>query len=127
MRDVLNMGNENKFIFEDLRVYQRSLNFSVELIKIAIKFPSMYSRLRDQLIGVAISIPLNLAEGSGRLTPKDKRNFYKNSRASVFELIPILEISRKLDLLSEEESNSLRKEGSEISRIISALMKNNNS
>ena len=119
------MGNENKFIFEDLRVYQRSLNFSVELIKIAIKFPSMYSRLRDQLIGVAISIPLNLAEGSGRLTSKDKRNFYKNSRASVFELIPILEISNKLNLIDQQRLDYFRQEAVEISKIISVLMKNN--
>jgi len=49
---------EEKFIFEDLRVYQRSLDFATELIQVAVKFPIVYSRIRDQLIGAAISISL---------------------------------------------------------------------
>jgi len=123
------MRNEenDKFIFEDLKVYQRALDLAIELIRIAGEFPIKYSRLRDQLIGAAISIPLNLAEGSGRLTPKDKRNFYKNSRASLFEIIPILEISYKLNLIVEKDINNFRKEAVIISKIISALMRNNKS
>ena len=123
------MRNEenDKFIFEDLKVYQRALDLAIELIRIAGEFPIKYSRLRDQLIGAAISIPLNLAEGSGRLTPKDKRNFYKNSRASLFEIIPILEISYKLNLIVEKDINNFRKEAVIISKIISALMRNKKS
>jgi len=117
----------NKFIFEDLEVYQRALDLAIALIIIAGEFPIKYSRLRDQLIGAAISVPLNLAEGSGRLTPKDKRNFYKNSRASLFEIIPILEISYKLNLIIEKDIYNFRKEAVIISKIISALMRNNKS
>lgn len=119
------INNGEKFIFENLKVYQRSLDFAIKLIQIAIKFPIQYSRLRDQLIGAGISIPLNLAEGSGRLTLKDKINFYKNSRASLFEIIPILDISYKLNLIMEEDLYKFRKEAVEISKIIFALMKNN--
>lgn len=114
----------NDFIFENLRVYQRALFLSIELIKIAVKFPVIYSRLRDQLIGAAISVPLNLAEGSGRLTTKDKINFYKNSRASSFELIPILDICDKLNLITNKDLLKFRDEIIEISKIISTLMDN---
>ncbi|MBI4087497.1 MAG: four helix bundle protein [Candidatus Liptonbacteria bacterium] len=115
--------NEEKFIFEDLRVYHRALQLAVELTKIATKLPHSYSRIRDQLIGAVISIPLNLAEGSGRLGEKDKKNFYKFSRSSAFELIPIIDIIYQLELINKEKRNNIRREVVELSRIISALIK----
>lgn len=115
--------DEHGFIFEDLRVYQRSLKLSVDLIRIAVKFPFVYSRIRDQFIGAAISIPLNLAEGSGRISAKDKRNFYKNARGSAFEIIPLLEIIYNLGLISLDRKEYFRKECADIGRIISSLMK----
>jgi len=70
------MGEE--FFFEKLIVYQRSLDFAIRLCKIANNFSIKFSRIRDQLIGARISIPLNIAEGSGRNSSKEKINFYKS-------------------------------------------------
>lgn len=117
--------NENDgFLFENLRVYKRALELSINLTKVSIKLPYIYSRIRDQIIGAAISIPLNLAEGSGRISDKDKKNFYRMARASAFELVPLLDIIYELGLISREGRAVSRKEISEISRIIAALMKN---
>jgi len=52
--------------FEDLNVYQKSLNLSFMICRKASSFPFKFSRIRDQLIGAVISAPLNIAEGSGR-------------------------------------------------------------
>lgn len=116
--------NEERFIFEDLRVYHRALELSIELSKLAIGFPQSYSRVRDQLIGAAISIPLNLAEGSGRYSEKDKKNFYKFSRSSAFELVPTVDIIWGLGLIDNRKRDEIRHEIAELSRIISALIKN---
>ncbi len=110
------------FIFEDLKVYQRMLDWAVELTSIASKLPPVYSRIRDQLIGAGISAPLNLAEGSGRVTAKDKKNFYKNSRGSIFEVVAILTIVRKMELIKEDDFSRLRHEAADLARIVSALM-----
>jgi len=114
--------SSEKFNFEKLMVYERSLEFSIELCRKASDFPIKFSRLRDQLIGAAISVPLNIAEGSGRKTSKDKINFYKTARASIFECIPILEISYGLDLIDNDYLSKFRREISEISKMLSGLM-----
>ena len=95
------MSEEDKFIFENLKVYQLSREITIELIKIAVKFPYQYSRIRDQLIGAVLSIPLNIAEGCGRYSPKDKINFYKIARSSNYELVAILDICNELKLLNK--------------------------
>jgi four helix bundle protein len=89
-----------EFFFEKLIVYQRSLSFAIRLCKIASNFPIKFSRIRDQLMGAGISIPLNIAEGSGRSSNKEKINFYKISRTSLFECIPIFKICAELNLFN---------------------------
>ena len=112
----------NDFFFEKLEVYQRSLKFSIKLCKIASSFPLKFLRIRDQLIGAVISVPLNIAEGSGRKSPKERLNFYKISRTSLFECTPILEICLHLDLFNESTFLELRKENIELSKMINGLM-----
>lgn len=117
------MENQERFIFEDLRVYRRALDFSLQLIKVAIVLPREYGRIRDQVIGAASSIPLNLAEGSGRVTEKDKKNFYRMARASAFELVPLLDILYEFQFVDKALREQLRKEVVEISKILATLMR----
>lgn len=112
----------NEFYFEKLIVYQKSLAFAIDLCKLASNFPYKFSRIRDQLIGAGISIPLNIAEGSGRKSSKEKINFYKISRTSLFECIPILEICWKLHLIADNEHKSFRERAEEISKMINGLI-----
>ncbi len=113
----------DEFFFENLKVYQRSLEFSIKICKIASELSIKFSRIRDQLIGAGISVPLNIAEGSGRTSPKEKINFYKISRTSLFECIPILEICVSLDLIGKVIFAELRKEDIEISKMLNGLIK----
>lgn len=99
---------KEQFFFEKLKVYEKSLKLAIKLSKIASNFSIKFSRIRDQLIGAAISIPLNIAEGSGRKSSKEKMNFYKISRTSLFEYIPILEICLELNLIKDEDSSNFK-------------------
>lgn len=112
-----------EFFFEKLKIYQRGLEFAIKLCKIASTFPIKYSRIRDQFIGAGISIPLNIAEGSGRKSGKERANFYRTSRTSLFECIPILEICLNLKLINEIVYRDLRKEATELSKMINGLIK----
>ena len=110
------------FLFQNLVVYQRSLAFSIKACKIASDFPIKYSRLRDQLIGASTSIPLNIAEGSGRKSIKERANFYNISRSSVFECVPLLEICNSLELICQIDFDNLSKETEELSKMINKFI-----
>ena len=56
------------------------------------------ANLRDQLRRASQSIPLNIAEGSARYTSRDKANFFRIARGSVFECVAILDVIRSLEL-----------------------------
>jgi four helix bundle protein len=117
------MSPREMFIFENLKVYQKALDFSEEICKKASGFPYRYSRIRDQLMGAALSIPLNIAEGCGRRTKKDSNNFYSFARASVFECIPLIEISGRMKLISTELKDNWYQDCQELSKMISGLIK----
>lgn len=117
------MNVRNEFFFEKLKVYQRIREFAIKLCKIAGSFPVKFSRIRDQLIGAGISVPLNVAEGSGQNSTKEKRNFYKISRRSLFECIPILEISLKPNLINEVTFSELKQEDIELSKMLNGLIR----
>ena len=70
----------NKFTFFDLRVYKESKALVKEVYKLLQKFPKyeVYA-LGDQLRRSAVSVPSNIAEGSGRFSLKEKMRFINRS------------------------------------------------
>ena len=65
-------------------------------------------KLRLRLSRAALSIPLNIAEGNGRWHVGDKRQFFWIARSSVFECIPIFEILRFNEVITDGEKFQLR-------------------
>ncbi len=79
----------------------------------------------EKLIGAVISIPLNLAEGNGRNTAKEKINFYKIARGSCFECIPLFRICFELPLIEQKEHDLWREKIREICKMIAGLIRYN--
>ncbi len=72
--------NDLKFNFEELLVYQKSLNFIDYAYDIKRKFPKEETfRLTSQFIRAANSIALNIADGSGG-TKAEFHNFLRISK-----------------------------------------------
>lgn len=110
-----------EFRFESLRVYQSALTFSNDVFVITGKWPSQYKyNLGDQLNRAALSIPLNIAEGSSR-TGKDFQHFLSIARGSCYECIPIITISKNQKLIDENRYQDLKQVLFEISKMLSAL------
>jgi four helix bundle protein len=109
------------FNFQKLNVYQKSLDISVELVNIAVRFPSAHRRIADQLIGAVTSISLNIAEGSGRSTQKDRNQFYRIAKTSAYEVIAILDICEKIKLI---DNTGFSERIEEICKMLSGLIKN---
>lgn len=84
--------------------------------------------LTDQIRRSVVSIPLNIAEGSGRNYKKEFLQFLAITRGSLYETITLLMISKRRGYLDEskykELSTSLDAIGKMLSRLISSLTNN---
>ena len=111
---------EDAFIFEKLDVYQRALEFNrkVHFIIKQVKERSW----SDQLSRAAMSITLNIAEGSGRWYSKEKRNFYFIAKGSVFECIPLIDLGVSLEILSDKQREELRDDCSSMAKMLTKLI-----
>src|ERR1044072_7177521 len=91
------------FFFEKLDVYQKALELveSVDLVIAELKGRFPASRI-DQLARASMSIPLNLAEGSGRRRPGEKSHFFVIARGSAYECAAILQLLRKQALATPQ-------------------------
>ena len=71
----------------------------------------------------AVSIPSNIAEGSGRNTDKDFKYFLNVALGSAYELQTLLILSQDIELISQERTNELNTSLEEIQRMIYGLIK----
>jgi four helix bundle protein len=85
---------------EKLDVYQCALRFAALVFQILQNVPRGHSELADQLKRAAMSIPLNIAEGAGKPSDKDRSRFHAIARASAMECGAILDMMR-LQALAE--------------------------
>ena len=86
------------FDHERLDVYQVALDFVVLADEVAERLPRGRSALADQLQRAATSVPLNIAEGAGEYSRKEKARFYRIALRSATESAAILDVSRRLQL-----------------------------
>lgn len=110
------------FAFEKLIVYQKSVSFAEHEAIAMVNYPRGYSYLINQLNRAALSIATNIAEGNGRFTKPDRRNFFGMSRGSVQECVPLLEMAARLSLISDVQHRSLKDELEEISKMLAGLI-----
>jgi four helix bundle protein len=111
------------FAFEKLIVYQKAVDHADSVCQQTEQFPRGYGFLADQLNRAALSIAANIAEGNGRFTKPDRRNFFGIARGSVQECVPLLELALRRKLLSEDKQVALKAQLEEIARMLSGLIK----
>jgi len=111
------------FAFEKLIVYQKAVDFADQIAALTEKFPRGYGFLADQLNRAALSVAANIAEGNGRFTKADRRNFFGIGRGSVQECVPLLELARRRGLLDDAGHGKLKDDLEEIARMLSGLIR----
>jgi four helix bundle protein len=93
--------------FKDLKIWQESIDLTVDVYKLTRTFPSEERfGLTSQLNRAVVSISSNIAEGAGRNNPKEFKQFLGIALGSACEIESQLIISRKLDLITEETLNA---------------------
>lgn len=110
------------FDFEKFNVYVKAKSFSREIFELLELLPRREYRIIDQLSRASLSIPLNIAEGAGRYSKADKRNFYTIARGSVFECVALLDILQDRKLLPLEQKERYYGQLEEISKMLSGLI-----
>jgi four helix bundle protein len=69
-----------------------------------------------------LSIAANIAEGNGRFTVPDRRNFFGIARGSVQECVPPLELALRRKLIDVEQHAVLKAQLDEIAKMLSGLI-----
>jgi len=110
------------FMFEKLEVYQKAIDFADQVTSMTGDFPRGYYFLTDQFNRAALSIATNIAEGNGRFTKADRKNFFTIARGSVQECVPLIEIALRRGLASGQRSIELREKLQTIAKMISGLI-----
>ena len=80
--------------------------------------------LTDQIRRAALSIPLNIAEGSGCSTNTDFLRFLSIAKRSGYEVITGLEVAKNLAYADNKRIDNLIRELEEICSMIVGLSKN---
>lgn len=113
-----------QFDHEKLDVYGYALEFIVYASTVVEQLPKGRGYLADQLHRAATSIPLNIAEGAGEYSRSDKARFYRIARRSATESSAIIDVCRKLDLLSQESHATGRESLLRIVAMLTRLVRN---
>lgn len=111
------------FDFQKLDVYQKSKRFYIDT-KTVITVTKLDNYIKDQLSRAAFSVPLNLAEGSGKFSKADRKNYYTTARASLYECVAILDILIEEKKIDESFYQSQLKNADELSRILYSMIQN---
>jgi len=108
--------------YKDLDVWKLAVDFVKNVYDITGKFSSteIYA-LTSQIRRSAVSIPSNIAEGQGRNSAKEFRQFLAVSLGSLAELETQLIISQKIGYINTEELSPLQTSVDVIRKMLKAL------
>jgi len=112
------------FAFEELDVWQKSVEYAAEVIRLIEKIETArrHYRLIEQLEAACTSVALNIAEGKGRYSKKEFIQFLYIARGSLYETVTLLIIFRKNNWIDDHELQELKRSADEIGKMIAGLI-----
>lgn len=114
--------NFSFFRFEDLRLYDKVLNYIDWVYNTTKLFPEIDDDgMAVQFRNAARSIAVNIAEGSGR-TKSQFVYHLKLSKSSIRECVVLTTISNRFGYISEETMEESRRQLIELSKMLGALI-----
>ena len=95
------------FDFEKLEVYQVVKSQNLKVLSLISQSTLIDIYIKDQWKRASLSILLNLAEGTGRMSVQDKKHYYTIARGSVFECAALLDVLHGMAVIEEEKYTEL--------------------
>ena len=106
--------------FERLDVYRCAIDFLALAVRVTAHMPRGQADLRDQLRRASTSIPLNIAEASGKTGGADRARFHAIARGSALECGAILDVLLLFEAVTAEHVEQGK---TLLSRIVAMLSK----
>ncbi|WP_146393048.1 four helix bundle protein, partial [Allorhodopirellula solitaria] len=100
--------SEPIFDHDRLDVYRLSIEYVASSFAVAKDLNGCHRHARDQWLRSAQSIPLNIAEGNGNRSLKDRARFFDIARGSAFECAAIQDVLVATDGLEDVASRELK-------------------
>jgi four helix bundle protein len=111
------------FDFEKLEVYKKAIIFAQKIYRITRDFPqSEIYGLQGQLRRASVSISANIAEGNGRYNKKDFAQFLRIARGSIYECVPLLEISLNEKYIKKHDYDELLSDCNELAKMVNGFI-----
>ncbi len=108
--------------FRKLKIYQRAVMLATRVYLITGRLPREEEfGLCSQMRRAAVSVVLNIAEGSGGSSDRELIRFLEMARRSLYELLACAEICIELAALPCSECLSLSTEADELAAMISGF------
>ena len=117
------LQQDTMFEFQQLAVYRKAKSFN-ETVYEYLNSANPSRIARDQLARASFSVVLNIAEGSGRFSPADRRNFFVIARGSVFECVAVFEFLKEERIMNEEVYIHFYEQADELSRMLFSMIRN---
>ena len=114
--------NSAPFVCQNWPVYKQAVLVAKEAQKFCLAVPKTGNlSLCDQFKRASQSVVLNFAEGSSRTSTKDKINFVRVAKGSVFECAAIVDLAYEFDLLDREKHDAFQDALANIGRMLSGI------
>jgi len=109
---------------EDLKIWNKAMDIAVKTYLLSADFPKEEKfGLTSQIRRSAVSVPSNIAEGAGRNTKGEFKNFLGIASGSTYELFTQLILSYKLKLVEKDLVDPIISEVLEVQKMNYALIK----
>jgi four helix bundle protein len=108
---------------EDVKVWQRAIQLSVAVYKLTESFPGQEKYgLSSQLQRAAVSVASNIAEGRGRLSRGEFRQFLGMAQGSNYEVQTQLVISKELGIGNPNLLHKAQQLNAEVGKMLTAFI-----
>lgn len=109
--------------YRELTVWQKSMDLTDKIYGLTKRLPQEKRYvLSDQMRRASVSIPSNIAEGHGRYSENEFRNFLSIAHGSCLELETQLLICVRQDYLSDDEAREALALLNEVSKMLTAMI-----
>jgi len=122
----MNASQECWFDHEKLEVYREAIAF-IAWLSVLLEGTGRIGEVKDQLDRASTSIALNIAEGNGKYTPKDRCRFFDIAHGSALECAAGLDILVAKAKLTPDEIRPGKESLQRIVRMLIGLIKRNSS
>ncbi len=112
------------FDFEKLEIYQLVKQTNQDVLKYIFSGQIKDVYLTDQFKRATLSIQLNLAEGTGRFSSKEKKHFITVSRSSAFECVAILDVLKGQGIMDQKTYDQYYANYEQMSKMLLGLYRN---